>query len=309
MPRPTVFAEQFSGSPVGVDLREHREDRDALLASWLASLEADPRVRALWLWGSFENGEADDLSDLDPWVIVTDEAVSEMGPSLHSYAQQMDNFITGGEAPHNAPPQGGIFSSLHEGRHGVLHVDCYWQAESAIEIETVTDFFKKQPAANRVYLLNRLNALAPSQSPTPVILKLPPPVPHREKQIADGIGFAWLMFSIAAKYLARFPDSDMALMRYPKPGLENAAALLGMEAIISPANWLTPGNSVEKLHSLRCLVYIAAQLSEEANTQGIAVSRKYAACLTRYLDMIEAILRSKSQQARAATRKSPEARL
>lgn len=125
MPRPTVLAEQFAGSQVGAALREHREDRDALLSSLTASLEADPRVLAFWLWGSFQNGEADDLSDLDPWVIVTDEAALEMGASLQYYARRTGNFISGGEAPHNAPPQGGYFASRHEGRHGLLHVDCY----------------------------------------------------------------------------------------------------------------------------------------------------------------------------------------
>jgi hypothetical protein len=294
MPRRAVFAEQYKGSRIGADLREHREDRDALLSSWMASLEADPRVRAVWLWGSFESGEADDLSDLDPWVIVTDEAVSEIGPSLHSYARQMDNFINGGEAPHNAPPHGGYFSSMHEGRHGIVHVDCYWQALSAME--TVTNFFQKQPAADRVYLLDRLDAAPHSQSLAPVTLKPSAPVAQREKEIEDGIGFAWLMFSIAAKYLARFPDSDMALMRYPKPGLENAAALLDMEAFIRPADWLTPEKPLEKLHRIRHLVHIAAQLSEEANKQGMALSQRHAACLHRYLDMIEAILRLKSQQ-------------
>jgi hypothetical protein len=48
-----------------------------------------------------------------------------MGPSLQLYAQGTGNFITGGEGPQNAPPGGGFFSALHEGRHGLLHLDCY----------------------------------------------------------------------------------------------------------------------------------------------------------------------------------------
>jgi predicted nucleotidyltransferase len=75
MPRSTVFAEQFIGSRLGANLCEHREDRDALLASWMDSLKTDPRIRAVWLWSSFEKGEADDLSDLDIWVIVADDAI------------------------------------------------------------------------------------------------------------------------------------------------------------------------------------------------------------------------------------------
>ena len=114
-------------------LREHRDDRDSLLTSLTSSLQADLSIRAAWLWGSFGRGDADDLSDLDPWMVVTDDAVGEIGARLREYALRTDNFITGGGIPHNAPPGGGFFSSLHEGRHGLLHVDCYWQPQSAVE--------------------------------------------------------------------------------------------------------------------------------------------------------------------------------
>jgi predicted nucleotidyltransferase len=92
---PRVFAEQYPGSEVADALREHRGDRDALLASLTATLQRDPCVRAAWLWGSFGRGAADDLSDLDPWIIVSDGAVGAMGPSLRLYAQRTGNVIHG----------------------------------------------------------------------------------------------------------------------------------------------------------------------------------------------------------------------
>lgn len=113
MSRPTIFAEQFTDPAVTAALQQHREDRAMLLTSLTTSLHNDPRVRAAWLWGSFGRNEADDLSDLDPWVIVADEAANQMGPSLRVYAEQTGSFISGGEAPKNAPPGGGYFGSLH----------------------------------------------------------------------------------------------------------------------------------------------------------------------------------------------------
>jgi len=291
MSRSAILASQFSDSQVATALHEHREDRDALLASLTASLEADPRVRALWLWGSFERGEADDLSDLDPWIIVTDEAALEIGPSLRHYAQQTGNFIVGGEAPHLAPPQGGFFASRHEGRHGLLHVDCYWQAQSAIE--TVTDFYRKSPTADRVYLIDRLDAPPASSHPFPIPPDQSVPLTQRETEIEGGIGFAWLMFSIAAKYLARYPDSDMALMQYPRPGLENAAVLLGKERLLTASDWSVPEKSIDKLHSLRRLASKASELTEAANKQGMPLSPLHAVCLGRYLDMVGDILIAK----------------
>ena len=302
MSRSTVFAEQFAESQVGIALREHREDRDALLTSLTTSLEADPRVCALWLWGSFQKGEADDLSDLDPWIIVTNGTVAEMGVSLQHYAQRTGNFLSGSEAPSNAPPQGGYFAAKHEGRHGLLHVDCYWQALSAID--TVTDFFPKPPAKDRDYLIHRLDtpvfgewdssggSVHASTGGIPFPEKTP--LTQRQQDIYNGIDFASLMFSIAAKYLARYPDSDMTLMQYPRSGLEHAATLLEKETLIHADDWAIPDNSIDKLRCVRALVDKVAQLTVAANKQGITISPLHAVCLHRYLDMIEGILNAKS---------------
>jgi len=259
-------------------LREHRKDRDTLLASLTASLQNDPRVRAAWLWGSFGRGEADDLSDLDPWIIVADEFVGEMGAGLKCFAEQTGNYITGGEAPRNGPPGGGFFSSLHAGRHGLLHLDCYWQPQSAVNA-----------IPERAVLFDRLSE---PMTPPPVT-SLPEKTPvltEEQERIEDGIGFAWLMFSIAAKTLARYPDSDMSLMMYPRPGLEEAALLLGMEDHLPPADWVVPQSPLEKLEMLRRLAGKTARLTEIANTRGLNHSPLNALCLSRYLGMVQGIL-------------------
>ncbi len=218
MSRPTVFAEQLKDPVVAVLLQEHRADRDALLSSLTDSLQSDARVRAAWLWGSFGRNEADDLSDLDPWLIVADEAAAEMGPALRLYAERTGSFISGGEAPQNAPPGGGYFGSLHEGRHGLLHMDCYWQPQSSVAV-----------VPEQEVLFDRLKERSdPAELPPPVSAPtLSEDAASIKSQVEGGLGFAWLMFSIAAKYLARDPASDMGLMLYPRQGLEEAITLLG----------------------------------------------------------------------------------
>jgi hypothetical protein len=284
MSRPTIFSEQLSRPEVAAALREPCEDRDALLASLTDSLQADPRVRAAWLWGSFGRGEADDLSDLDPWLIVADDAVGEMGARLRQYALLTGTFVTGGEAPQNAPPGGGLFSSLHEGRHGLLHLDCYWQPESAVE---------QVPA--RAVLFDRLQEphTAPPQPTVPEegdALMTVEALTDEEDRIAGGIGFAWLMLSIAAKTLARHPDSDMGLMAYPRPGLEDAAGLFGLGGYIIPSDWSVPEGPRGKVECLRSLADKTARLTEVADGCGMTLSPRNAVCLNRYLDMIESIL-------------------
>jgi len=281
MSRPTVFAEQLKDPVVAAMLRQHREDRDALLRSLTASLQSDPRVRAARLWGSFGRDEADDLSDLDPWLLVADEAVAAMGPTLRLYAEQTGSLISGGEAPQNAPPGGGYFGSLHEGRHGLLHVDCYWQPQSSVT-----------SVPEHAVLFDRLNERnSPAEEPPVPHPVLPDANDGDRGRIAGGIGFAWLMFSIAAKYLARDPASDMGLMLYPRQGLEEAITLLGQGEALLPLDWSVPEKPLEKAARLRSLVERAEQATEAANAQGLSLSLRYAPCLRRYLEMVEGILK------------------
>jgi len=273
-----IFADHFADPATAAALRRHREDRDALLLSLTSSLKADPRVRAAWLWGSFGRGEADDLSDLDPWLIVSDADVAKTGPSLRLYVEQSGSFIAGGESPQNAPTGGGYFSSLHEGRHGLLHLDCYWQPQSAV-----------YQVPSEGLLFDRLGEpMAPlMQEPSPA--ERPLVNTPLDGRVEDGLGFAWLMFSISAKHLARDPLSDMSLMLYPRQAFEEAALLLGQAAA---ADWTVPEAPLEKVERLRHLVGQAERLRLAANTQGYDLSPLFTPCLFCYLDMVEAILRS-----------------
>jgi hypothetical protein len=275
MSRPTVFAEQFQ-DPTVAALREHREDRAALLHSLTAFFQADSRVRAAWLRGSFGRNEADDLSDLDPWLIVADEYVTEIGPSIRLYAEQTGSFISGGEAPHNAPPGGGYFGGLHEGRQGLLHIDCYWQPQSAV-----------MEVPEHAVLFDRLREpIGPMSASHPL-----PSTSSVDGEIASGLGFAWLMFSITAKYLARDPDSDMGLMFYPKEGLEKAIVLLDQAEALLPLDWSVPEEPLGKVARLRGLIEIASQVTAVANTHGMPLSSRYVPCLLRYLKIVEGILK------------------
>lgn len=57
-------------------LADYASRRDALLARIVGMLEADQRVRAAWLSGSFGRGEADAWSDLDLHIVVDDHLLA-----------------------------------------------------------------------------------------------------------------------------------------------------------------------------------------------------------------------------------------
>ena len=280
MSRTSIVAEQFTDIAAANALREHREDRMALLASLLDFWQADERIRAAWLWGSFGRGEADDLSDLDPWLSVADDMVTEMGPVLRQYAEQTNSFIVGGEDPQNAPAGGGSFGSLHEGRHGLLHVDCYWQPVSArLRVMELAVLFDRQM---EVYI--------PQKHPDrfhPEVRKGFP------REVEEGLGFAWLMLSIAAKHLARDPQSDMSLMLYPRPMLEEVIESLGRGDLL-PIDWSVPEEPRLKMEWLRGLVQVVEQAADAARAQGYSSPAGYIPSLSRSLDLTDNILRSRA---------------
>ncbi len=279
MSRSLVFSEQFSDPAVAEALREYRTDRDALLASLMTFWRGDARVRAALLWGSFGRSEADDLSDLDPWLLVADEAAPSIEPVLRGYAEQTGSLICGSEnIPQYAPSGGGYVGFLHEGRHGLLQVDCYWQPVTA-----------PLPEAKYAVLFDRqAEAYAGQKYPK---LTLPEEAQGLQAEVEPDLRFTWFMFSITAKHLARHPDSDLGLMFYPKPGLEDAAAQLGQAELLTPEDWAVPEAPLEKVERLRHLVGKTEQLRGIANAQGCTFSPLYTPCLLRYLDMVEGILK------------------
>ncbi len=280
MSRSPIFSELFVDSAPNVAdaLREHRTGRDALLASLTAFWQGDARIRAALLWGSFGRGEADDLSDLDPWLIVTDDAAAEMGLSLRQYAEQAGDLILAKNTPQHAPAGGGFVSYLHEGRHGLLQVDCYWQPVSTALPEAEYEVLFDRQAEDSVG----------QEYPN---LTLPKDALGLQAEVEHGLHFTWFMFSITAKSLARDPASDLNLMFYPKPGLEDAAARLGQSELFGPEDWAVPAKPLEKVNRLRHLVSKTEQLRVIANAQGCTFSPAYTPCLLRYLDMVEGILK------------------
>ena len=86
-------------------------------------------------------------------------------------------------------------------------------------------------------------------------------------------------------------SSDLGLMFYPKPGLEDAAAQLGQAELLTPEDWAVPKGPLEKVERLRHLVGKTEQLRGIANAQGCTFSPLYTPCLLRYLDMVEGILK------------------
>ena len=113
------------------------------------------------------------------------------------------------------------------------------------------------------------------------------------REVEEGLGFAWLMLSIAAKHLARDPQSDMALMLFPRPVLEEVIKGLERRDLL-PIDWSVPGEPRCKLMRLRGLLQIVEQAADSVRAQGFSSPARYLPSLSRSLDLTDSILRSRA---------------
>lgn len=280
MSRSPIFSEQFidSAPAVADALQEYREDRATLLASLTASLQSDPRICAVWFHGSFGRGEADDMSDLDFWLAVSDESVAEMNAILCGHAALNESFIGGKETPQIAPLGGSFFASRHVGRQGTLGVDWSWQPLSGLTLPGKAKLLFERSEHDPILSVPSLPTVRLDKDIS-------------EEPVVGGIWFAWLMVGSAAKHLARNPQSDMALMLYPRFALEDTIIAIGQQDKLLPIDWSVPEQPLDKLERLRGLARIVAQTADAAAVQGYLFSPQYIPSLYSYLELVEGILK------------------
>lgn len=101
--------------------------RDAWLRDLAQSLAKDERFMAAWLVGSFGNGSADELSDIDIVVVIDD---SHADAVLEHAVQEIARFgetVWLQELPGNAPGGGAYASAGFKSMPLPIAVDWYWQ--------------------------------------------------------------------------------------------------------------------------------------------------------------------------------------
>ena len=104
----------------------NRTDRDQLLSSLIRQLRADDRVRAAWLAGSLGRGNADDLSDIDLWLAVSDHLMGEVAADPVAWVRARCDASLAFSVPQNAAAGGAYVFSLVRCPHGLQQVDWYW---------------------------------------------------------------------------------------------------------------------------------------------------------------------------------------
>jgi predicted nucleotidyltransferase len=179
--------ENPAGSAATRALETLGQNRDALLKRLTAGLQADRRVEAAWLTGSFGKGESDEWSDLDLNVVVTDESFD----SLAEHPQEL--FDLGGKqlplTAKNSPPFPSF--TLPGGRFWLLFY------EPAIEVDWSIGPLSQALRQPTSLLLFDKAGIPVSPEPAPVSIE------ERLATATKSFYFFWAMAFIAVKYAGR----------------------------------------------------------------------------------------------------------
>ena len=175
-------------------ITDYATARERLLKAIVDSLSSDERCIAAWLSGSFGRDEADEVSDLDVQVVISERYVSALcaRPWMtagRTIPERLELFRRFGEPAiihenhHNAPGTGTMTHVTY--RDTALVVD--WILLPAREAI--------RPEPSRL-LLDKVG-IAVAESPAPE------PVEERQRRIEERAAFFWMMVMVGAKYLIR----------------------------------------------------------------------------------------------------------
>lgn len=251
----------------------HKNNRETLLSNITKTLEQDSRVETVWLLGSLGRGEQDYLSDIDIFLVISDQHWDEIIDSKHNFISRISSPIIIMEAPQNAPPGGAYLAVCYDSSTGPLTVDWYWlkQSEAKIPEQTKILFNRNPlPKMNDVFMWD----YQPIPEQTPL-----------EKAYLK-INSFWWGIPHAAKYLVRSPwewgkesnmkgiiQSLMDLYRY----FDTAPPHLHRETFDTPE---------EKLKLLYWLAQQAEELEPAVIAQGVRVPKETAPSVYRFLDLV-----------------------
>ncbi|MEX0762116.1 MAG: nucleotidyltransferase domain-containing protein [Dehalococcoidia bacterium] len=189
------------------DLLAIRERELTSLKNRLAQvLEADQRVRAAWLSGSFSRGDHDALSDLDLSVVVSSQPMAEIVANRHEYVADASDPVLLLDVPQNAPPDGAYLLVFYAGEVGPLHVDWFWEPDfKARKPDDALVLFDRTELPVMPGAEWRRDAHRPTGSSSGVAIEPIEPVTWK-------ITYFWAMSLIVAKYIARRRGETVARM-------------------------------------------------------------------------------------------------
>jgi predicted nucleotidyltransferase len=259
-------------------LEIRQNERDAFLVRAVALLEADSRVVAVWLYGSLGRNEGDEWSDLDMWVVVSDEHIEDIGDHRHEFAARFGHPLLSVDAPQNAPVGGAFLSVVYGGlQAGPQHVDWTWQPQ------------KKALVPHDAKVLFNRDSVPAADAPQPVAQE------ERLAKVEKQAIYFWMMVPVVAKAIVRRqPWVALSLLTLLMHTLDEVAWLTSKIEVEPKFPTRTseppPSQLLAQLAFLREMVAEMKGLSRYLGIGGSAVSEEAIAEAEQFLELIGAQL-------------------
>jgi hypothetical protein len=175
-------------------LNEYRESRYNLLSKIVQVLSNDERFVAGWLTGSFSRNDADDVSDLDLNLVVSDSYSENLCKRVEQISQQTTNERL------DLLSQFGTPAVIHENNYnapegGTFTFTLY--AKSHLMVDWVLIPQSKALRPPQAYMLFEKSSVPVAPPAEPESLE------QRIKNASERVAFFWMMMAVTAKYLIR----------------------------------------------------------------------------------------------------------
>ena len=255
-------------------LSEFAKERQLLLDRIVSCLENDSRVVATWLLGSLGRAESDELSDIDIWVVVSDEFIQKVSQQRRQFVSQLGIPLLVVEAPNNAPRTGAYLMVYYQSDIAPLQVDWYWQPQSAAFIPPDTKL-----------LFDRAGLKAAAK---PIEFTDSDPDPNLTESPIHMVSYFWAMLLITTKYAMRSPWSEeMELLPYVMAPFHQARQYLNQEISPDHPTTMDQQHPKDKLRILRELATEMRIMMEALASQGIDLPFQFIPGMHNYLAMFE----------------------
>jgi hypothetical protein len=261
-----------------VDSRERfQQERDQLLDIISGLLDADPGVKAAWLFGSLGRGDGDAFSDIDLWVVGEQDYIDGVNADPLRYVSQIDPPILSLEAPQNAPEGGVYFMACYDAPTAPHIVDWYWQP-----VDTAYLPFDALLLFDKVGIIQEDKPVRfQGQLKNKAVIEQP----HHF------ISFFWMMLMITAKQVSRSPWAiEMELLPYVLGPFYKVQHELGLEKIVQTHTLHSHRLPIEKIQLLSYLADEMSGMMENFSDMGIKVPTSVIPGAHRYLHFIELCL-------------------
>jgi predicted nucleotidyltransferase len=258
-------------------LRRFEDERNALVEQAHQVLSADPCLVAAWLFGSLGRGDADELSDIDLFVVTADDHHDRIVSNRPAFMAQLGDPLLILEAPQNWPPGGVYNMALYRGEEGPHQVDWYWVRRSAAAIPTETRLLFDHAGLPRLSTTTRFTS-------QPV-----PPRPPEEVATQD-LNLFWVMLLITAKYIARSPWEQV--LAPPVSSLLKVADFAGIPLPTGIDQSPVAAEPLARIDHLRRLAAAMEALAPSAAARGGRPPTAITPHVARYLDFVEDLVQA-----------------